>query len=143
MRRISLALMLSIMLLGACGGPEGPTVMSLVGASPGILEVTSWSLDGQRDGARTRAIVSFQLAGGQELSVDLLLAYDPQPVLEQGTWATGTGGGSVTAERVRFVGGQGQGPSVGGDYVLVDDRNLPRFRIQIPLTAISTPAPRP
>ena len=117
--------------------------MSLVGSSPGLLEVTSWSLDGQRDGAQTRALVSFQLAGGQELAVDLLLAYDPQPVLEQGTWATGTGGGTVTAERVRFVGGQGQGPSIGGDYVLVDDRNLPRYRIQLPLTAISTPAPRP
>jgi len=117
--------------------------MRLVGSSPGLLEVSSWSLDGKRDGARTRAIAELQLANGEELRVELLLAYNPSPVLEQGSWSSADGSGSINAERVRFVGGQGEGPSVGGDYVLVDERNLPRYRVQLPLTPISRPAPRP
>ena len=143
MRAFALGLILSALLLAGCGGEPGPTVQRLVGSSPGLLEVSSWSLDGQRDGARTRAIARLQLASGEELRVELHLAYNPSPVLEQGSWSTADDGGSVNAERVRFVGGQGEGPSVGGDYVLVDARNLPRYRVQLPLTPISRPAPRP
>jgi hypothetical protein len=143
MRPITTGIILIALLAGACGGTEEPTVMRLVGASPGLAVVTSWNLDGQRDGARTRATARLELADQTSLEVELLLAYDPAPVLAGGTWVHGDESGTVNAERVRFVGGQGEGPSVGGDYVLVDERNLPRYRVQLPLTPISRPAPRP
>jgi hypothetical protein len=136
-------LLLVILMLAACGGETGPTVLRLVGASPGLAEVVSWDLDGRRDGARTRATAVLVLASGEEITVELLLAYDPQPVLAAGRWHSGDQSGTVTAESVRFVGGQGEGPSVGGDYVLADERNLPRYRVQLPLTPIAAPAPSP
>ena len=141
-KKILYLTMLAALVIG-CGGETGPTVMRLVGSSPALVEVTSWSLDGARDGATTRARASLVLEGGETLSLDLELSYDPSPVLADGRWKFGDQEGSVTAERVRFVGGQGEGPSVGGDYVLVDERNLPRFRVQLPLTPVARPAPRP
>lgn len=138
-----LILTVFVALLAGCAGESGPTVMRLVGASPGLVEVTSWSMDGSRDGATTTATARLALAGGEALTLELELSYDPQPVLAGGRWALGDQAGTVTAERVRFVGGQGEGPSVGGDYVLVDERNLPRFRVQLPLTPVARPAPRP
>jgi hypothetical protein len=141
--RLFLTTFVVLVALVGCAGDEHPTVMRLVGSSPGISEVTGWSLDGSRDGARTRATATFDLAGGRQLEVRLLLAYDPRPVLAEGTWKLDGESGRVHAESVRFVGGQGEGPSVGGDYVLVDDRNLPRYRVQIPLTPIAVPTPRP
>lgn len=143
MRHRPCAILLILGLVAGCGSDPGPTVMRIVGASPGLLEVTSWNLDGQRDGDRTRAVAQFTLAGGSRLELELLIAYDPTPVLAGGRWVSGDESGSVTAERVRFVGGQGEGPSVGGDYVLADERNLPRYRVQLPLTPIARPAPRP
>lgn len=136
-------LLLFLVLFASCGGEQGPTVLRLVGTSPGLSEVSSWTMVGKRDGARTRATANLVLASGQEIRVELLLAYDPQPVLAGGSWSSGSESGTVTAESVRFVGGQGEGPSVGGNYVLADDRNLPRYRIQLPLTPIATPVPSP
>jgi hypothetical protein len=138
-----LYLVMLVTLLAGCGGESGPTVMRLVGASPGLVEVTSWTLDGSRDGATTRATARLVLASGETMTLDLELSYDPTPVLAGGRWQVGDQGGSVTAEHIRFVGGQGEGPSVGGDYVLVDERMLPRFRVQLPLTPVARPAPRP
>jgi len=138
-----LLLILACLLLGSCTGDPGPTVLRLVGSDPGLSEVLSWKLDGARDNAQTRATAILKLAGGHSLQLDLRLSYDPTPVLAEGWWSMGSESGRIDAERVRFAGGQGEGPSVGGDFVLVDSRNLPRYRVTIPLTPIATPVPTP
>ena len=69
--RLFLTTLVVLVALVGCAGDEHPTVMRLVGSSPGISEVTGWSLDGSRDGARTRATATFDLAGGRQLEVRL------------------------------------------------------------------------
>lgn len=135
--------MIAACLLASCTTEPEPTVLRLVGSAPGLSQVESWKVDGRRDGAETRANIQLVLEDGSTLRLELLLSYDPTPILAAGSWSLGDASGQVTAERVRFVGGQGEGPSVGGVYVLADDRHLPRYRVTIPLTAIATPAPRP
>ena len=124
-------------LLSACGSGTGPTVDRAVGSAYESVVIESWSIDGQRDGARTRADLNFWLADGQQLRLNILLAYDPAPVLEDGNWSLGASRGTISAEAVRFVGGQGDGPSVGGRYLLLED-GIRRFRVTIPLTPIAS-----
>ena len=128
------------LLISACGTNANPTVERATANGYESLTVESWSIGGQRDGARTRALVDLTLGDGREMRLELVLAYDPAPVLAEGSWASGGSGGTVLAESVRFVGGQGDGPSVGGLYLMVEDGE-PRFRVNLPLSRIVTPTP--
>jgi len=92
-------------------------------------------VSGDRDGDRTAARVVFE-DGARQLVLDITLAYDPQPVLALGEWTLGDESGPVQAEVVRFVGGQGEGPSVGGVYRLDTLEGDSRFRVNVPLTPV-------
>ena len=127
-------------LVSACGIDANPTVERATADGYEVLTVESWNIDGLRDGARTRALVVLTLGDGRELQFELVLDYDPAPVLTQGSWSSGGAGGTVQAEAVRFVGGQGDGPSVGGQYLLLENGE-PRFRVVLPLSRIATPVP--
>lgn len=144
MRRNALRWLPCALLIGlvSCSSAPGPTVLRLVGSRLGLAEVTSWTMSGQRDGAQTKARALLILGTGQTLQIDLTLEYDPKPLLAGGSWNMGEESGTLTAEIIRFVGGQGEGPSVGGAYVLVDARNLPRYRVTLPLTPIAPPGPQ-
>lgn len=133
---------LILLILAGCGADRDPSVQRIEGSAATPVGVEAWTIHGQRDGARTRAVTTWSLEDGETLRLDLLFAYDPSPVLEEGRWLSESGTGSVKAESVRFVGGQGEGPSVGGSFVLYDGPD-PRFRVQLPLTRIETPTPAP
>lgn len=148
-RRHGLFVLLALLVPGmiACGGRDGGSgaadeatrIEELLESGPAPLDVELASVDGERDGAQSRAVFLF---GGHstELRLELVLAYDPQPVLSWGEWSyrgpTGTGEGTVRAESVRFVGGQGEGVSIGGVYVL-EENGHSRFRVRLPLTSIA------
>ena len=136
------ALILSGLTLAGCAGEDAPRIERLDTAAATPVTIMSWSIQGQRDGASTRAATIWDLAGGEQLHVEMVFAYDPNPVLAEGRWLSSSGGGTLQAEAVRFVGGQGEGPSVGGRFLLVDD-GIPRYRLHLPLTRIETAAPRP
>ena len=124
---------------GGAGGADAVRIEELLESGPAELDLVLASVDGQRDGAQSRATFHFSGAS-TELHLDLVLEYDPQPVLSSGTWnyrgPTGTGEGTVRAESVRFVGGQGEGVSVGGVYLL-EEEGSSRFRVRLPLTSIA------
>lgn len=135
--------LLGIALFAACGGERtvstAARVEELLESGPAVLPLELAYVEGERDGAMSRA--KFHFGGGStELHVELLVAYDPQPTLADGSWTyrgpTGTGEGPVRAESVRFVGGQGEGVSVGGVYLLLEDGHS-RFRVSLPLTSIA------
>jgi hypothetical protein len=137
-------LLLVISAFAACGGGERvdsstARVEELLESGPAVLPLELAHWEGERDGAMSRATFHF---GGRsaELHLDLHIAYDPQPTLAEGNWTyrgpTGTGEGPVRAESVRFVGGQGEGISVGGVYLLLEAGHS-RFRVSLPLTAIA------
>lgn len=135
--------LLMIALFAACGGESTSSsaarVEELLESGAAVVPMELAHVKGERDGAMSRA--KFHFGGGSaELHVDLLVAYDPQPSLAEGSWTyrgpTGTGEGPVRAESVRFVGGQGEGISVGGVYLLLEDGRS-RFRVSLPLTSIA------
>ena len=64
----------------------------------------------------------------------LVIVVDPQPSLESGTWnydgPVGPASGLVVPEHILFAGGQGDGASVGGSYLLQTD-GVTRFRVSL------------
>lgn len=144
MNNLTRRFVLMVIAVGAlgCAGRTGSSdflVEELLESGASALPLEFVDVEGERDGARTRA--TFHFGGAStELHVELMLTYDPQPVLGEGRWRyrgpTGTAEGTVRAESVRFVGGQGEGVSVGGVYVL-DEAGHSRFRVRLPLTAIA------
>jgi hypothetical protein len=84
--------------------------------------------------ALTQATATFTFADGERLEVTLDVIYDPTPSLGAGTWVLGgetPASGRAVAESVKFLGGQGQGASVGGRFRL-EENDTPRFRVVIP-----------
>ena len=141
----ALVFALSCVLLVACGGQEAE-VRELLDSGAQPLPVSAVEAEGERDGAVTQARFTFTGPGALELVLNLEIGYDPQPILRQGTWTyvgpTGESEGLVVAEAVIFSGGQGEGASVGGVYVL-EEESGPRFRVDLPLTPIQTPGWQP
>ena len=130
-----------LLLLAACGGPQEPIVETWIDSAWTPVVVQSYSIDGRRDGRKTKAVASFGLQGGAQLRVELEVSYNPQPILSAGHW-TYTGKislkGTVIERSMKFFGGQAEGPSLGGSFRL-DYREQPRFRIVLPLRPISKP----
>ncbi|MCA9759536.1 MAG: hypothetical protein KDA27_27320 [Candidatus Eisenbacteria bacterium] len=91
---------------------------------------------GYRDGARTRARFVFLTSDGDGLQIDLLTEQTPTPRLIQGVWTQGgtsqRTAGTVRADNLHFLGGQGGRPSLGGRLVLLDSDSEEVLRLALP-----------
>ena len=132
---------LLLLALAACGAPKEPTVEQWLDTAWTPVAVETYSIDGRRDGQQTKAVASFGLPDGADLRVELEVSYNPQPVLSSGHW-TYSGEtsleGKVVERSMKFFGGQGEGPSLGGSFRL-DSQGRPRFRIVLPLRPVNKP----
>jgi hypothetical protein len=136
-----LSLVIVVAWLHACGGADEPTVEAWVDGSWTPVVVADYTIAGKRDGQRTTAVATYELQEGGKLRVQLEVSYNPQPVLSAGRWAyTGAtrSEGTVVERSMKFFGGQGEGPSLGGRFRLDQDRQ-PRFRIVLPLRPVNQP----
>jgi hypothetical protein len=99
---------------------------------------SSYDIDGKRDGDRTRATATFTLVNGEKLRIELVVGYDPTPVLARSSWSLDGlvyQTTSVVSMALKFTGGQGEGPSLGGRFMLeADGQN--RFRVVLPVLPI-------
>ncbi|MBT3342724.1 MAG: hypothetical protein HN712_18970 [Gemmatimonadetes bacterium] len=139
MRAVGLALSWS--LLAGCGGSDEPAVEAWAAGAWTPMAVTEYSIDGKRDGRSTTATAIFTLQDQRRLRVTMVITYDPQPVLRGGNWhidGDDPATGAVVERAMKFFGGQGEGPSLGGGFQLDQDGD-PRFRIHVPLRPVSTP----
>ena len=124
-----------------CGNQAEPRVDTWDNGAYRQLVVRSFEIAGEREGATTRAAAVFTLKDGARLQIDLEVAYNPTPALASGRWQLDgpfAGQGEVRAQSIKFLGGQGEGPSLGGRFILEKD-GAPRFRVYLP----SRPLPRP
>ena len=106
-------------------------------------KVKSYAISGARDGANTHAVGTFTMADGDHIRVELEVSYNPAPELASGRWqreGRRSGEGSVHAESLKFLGGQGATPSVGGRFRL-DQEGSPLMRVTMPVEPLGRPAP--
>jgi hypothetical protein len=114
-----------------------PRCIAAARASRGLYQpqpVTAYEITGARDGATTNATGVFTLESGERLSVELRVSYNPTPVLAGGHWrseGSTTEEGDVHEESLKFLGGQGSTPSVGGRFRL-ETYGQPRWRVVMP-----------
>ena len=128
-------------LLGGCSDNAEPRLEVWEDGRYQPRALSAYEITGERDGASTRAVAILTLESGERLQLDLVVVYDPTPALGSGRWSldgTQTGAGEVRAESVRFLGGQGEGPSLGGRFRL-DENGSPRFRVVLPLRPVGQP----
>ena len=130
-----------LVLFGGCTGRNEPRLEVWEDGVYQPRAVSAYEITGKRDGATTRAVAVLTLESGERLRLELEVVYDPTPALGSGHWTiegTQTGGGEMKAESVRFLGGQAEGPSLGGRFRL-DENGSPRFRVVLPLRPVSQP----
>jgi hypothetical protein len=133
--------LLLFLCLTACGGPDEAAVEAWIDEAWVAVPVTDYSIDGERDGSTTTAVAILTLGDGVHLRMELQVSYNPQPILSSGRWysdSTMPEEGTMVERSMKFFGGQGEGPSLGGRFQLNQD-NQPRFRIVLPLQTVSQP----
>ena len=130
-----------VLLFGGCANNDEPGLDELVNDLYQPRTVTNYQVSGKRDGAATQVFIIFQLENDERLQLELEITYNPVPVLQSGYWKINgkeSSSGSVQAKSLKFLGGQGEGPSLGGRFQL-EDNSHPRFRVFIPLRPINKP----
>ncbi|MBK8233457.1 MAG: hypothetical protein IPK72_23490 [Candidatus Eisenbacteria bacterium] len=116
-------------------GPSEPALQMKSGEEwvPGSLSYAR--VVGGRDGAKTRASYFFTRPDSAWLELRIVVEVDPEPKMTWGRWYLDEGGtqitGGVRADDVRFLGGQGGDPSLGGTFILRGDQGE-QFRILLP-----------
>ena len=130
-----------ILLSGGCTNNDEPLLDELVNGVFKSRTVTNYQVNGMRDGATTQVSIEFVLENGERVQLDLEVVYNPTPILRSGYWRLDgkqSGSGNVQAKSLRFLGGQGEAPSLGGRFELEED-SRPRFRVVVPLRPVNKP----
>ena len=140
-RLLAVLVVAGVTLAGCSGNKARVDVMENGVYNP--EKVTAYSIVGARDGSTTHATGTFTMENGDHIRVELEVSYNPTPELAAGRWQREghlAGEGSVHAESLKFLGGQGATPSVGGRFRL-DQEGSPRMRVTMPVQPLERPAP--
>jgi hypothetical protein len=133
----------ALVLMAGCSGSSKPRVDRMQNGVYQPEKVSGYSIAGARDGASTHAVGTFTMTDGDTIRVELEVTYNPTPELVRGHWQRrghSSGEGSVHAESLKFLGGQGATPSVGGRFRL-DQEGSPLMRVTMPAQPLERPAP--
>ena len=128
-----------ILLNGGCTNNNEPLLDELVNGVYKSRIVTNYEVNGMRDGATTQVFIKILLENGERVQLDLEIVYNPTPILRSGYWnidGKQSGSGNVQAKSIRFLGGQGDSPSLGGRFELKEDSRT-RFRVVVPLRPVN------
>lgn len=127
-------LLLGISALFGCTGHGEARLEAWSGGAWQEMAYAGYEIAGKRDGASTSAVAVFTLDANARLQVNLTVVYNPTPALGSGEWTLSgptEEAGEVRAESIKFLGGQGEGPSLGGRFRL-ETNGAPRFRVSLP-----------
>jgi hypothetical protein len=137
-----LCILAAVALLGGCARNHGPRIDEMVNGVYLPRTVLASDITGHRNGATTMVWAALTLQDNRQLRVELEVNYNPTPVLGAGHWQVdGSNGGSgdVRADSIKFLGGQGEGPSFGGRLRLMENGDA-RFRLTLPLQPLRQPS---
>jgi hypothetical protein len=144
MKCVGVAIPLSFVTLvlgSGCARTNEPLVETWTNGAFQSIPILDYTISGQRHGAQTTALAVFTLEHGEHLRIKMEIIYDPTPALASSHWefdGTGGGSGDAQAESLKFLGGQGEGPSLGGRFRL-DENGSPRFRVVLPPRPVESP----
>jgi hypothetical protein len=138
-----LLLILIVALSANCTRPVEARVEKIEGSMQRVLPDRMQSLTGVRDGDVLKARLAFA-SDGSELVMDMLFRIGVPTRLETGRYRwqrkEGTIEGPVEAESVTFLGGQSDGPSLGGDFLLLSSNGVRLYKVIVPTTIVSKPS---
>lgn len=135
-----LSALAALLALAGCG-PSEPALLAKAekGWAPTAFHFDR--AEGQRDGARTKASYFFAGPDSAWLELRVTVEVEPEPTLTFGRWYLEEPGrektGSARTTKLRFLGGQGGPPSIGGDFLLREGSEE-RYRLVLPPTPIVT-----
>ena len=99
------------------------------------------SMGGQRAGARVAFVLRLEGPEGRRLVVEGTVEIDPQATLVGGRWVEDGGSralsGVLSSAAIDFFGGQGDRPSLGGQFTLSTE-GATIYRINLPTTRLTT-----
>ena len=99
------------------------------------------SMGGQRGGEKVSFVLRLEGPEGRRLTIEGTVEIDPQATLVDGRWVEDGGpralSGVLSSAAIDFFGGQGDRPSLGGQFTLSDD-GAPVYRINLPTTRLTT-----
>jgi hypothetical protein len=125
------------LLLAGCAHSNRPALQDQSGRED-LSRFTIQSVHGVRNGDRLAAQVLIS-DSSSILTLDLHFAIGSPTTLETGNWRwsrpSGALNGTVSARSVTFLGGQDDGPSIGGTFDLVGTEG-PIYRVTLPLTVL-------
>ena len=130
-----------ILLYGGCTNNDEPLLDELVNGVYESRIVTNYQVNGMRDGATTKVSIIFVLENGERVQLELEVVYNPRPILRSGFWRLDgkhSSSGNVKAKSIKFLGGQGEAPSLGGRFEL-EEGSRSRFRVVVPLRPVNKP----
>ncbi|MBH31800.1 MAG: hypothetical protein CMG71_07415 [Candidatus Marinimicrobia bacterium] len=131
--------MFIILFNGGCTNNNEPLLDELVSGVYKSRIVTNYEVNGMRDGATTQVFIKILLENGERVQLNLEIVYNPTPILRSGSWQVDgkqSGSGNVMAKSIRFLGGQGDSPSLGGRFELKEGSRS-RFRVVVPLRPVN------
>ena len=98
-------------------------------------------MGGQRAGATVTFVLRLETQSGRRLIVEGTVEIDPQATLVDGKWVEEGGprdlSGVVSSASIDFFGGQGDRPSLGGQFTLSSEGDAV-YRINLPATRLTT-----
>ena len=121
-----------------CNNKDEPFIQELDNNMNETITILDYQVTGKRDGEISEANYNFILNNGKEIQLYLQVSYNPTPVLKSGFWnliGPKPRSGKVRTKSLKFLGGQGESPSIGGSFELLED-SKPRFLVFIPLRPI-------
>ncbi len=130
------ALAAVMIVMAGCSGTDSPLVEVWRGGTWTPLTISTLDISGRREGAETNAAVNLMAEDGRRIEMQLKVTYNPTPVLAAGRWRCGDESGDIVAETLKFLGGQAEGPSLGGRFRL-EVSGTPHFRVTIPSTTLT------
>ena len=98
------------------------------------------SMGGQRAGTKVTFVLRLEGAEGHRLTVEGTVKIDPQATLVGGRWVEDGGSrvlsGVLSSAAIDFFGGQGDRPSLGGQFTLSAE-GATVYRINLPTTRLT------
>ena len=128
-----------IVIIDGCVQNKEPEFYEVIDNYNQRLDIINYEVSGVRDGDRTKVSINYSLINNKEFNLILNVIYNPVPIFNSGTWSIKgdySTSGVLQKKEMKFLGGQGDSPSLGGIFLLnVGSKTI--YKAIVPLRPIN------